>query len=225
VLSPLFSLFILNMFVIFVLGFYNSYLLLLILMPWTIVLFVAFSLKGLTFNSEDLIYQYSGKLFWVGKGSFQATMIASLNLISTALIIPNDTLALFDQQFGAFSSLLLLILQPMPGFLLFIYKGKDQDHLYELIYQNMIVLGEVPFFTVLTNELRTGIKQYSEEYFEQINKIRESVYDYLSGEYPHISPFIDYTQSYHLNLENLALFLTKKTLTPDNSTGEIKNVS
>lgn len=89
----------------------------------------------------------------------------------------------------------------------------------------MIVLGEVPFFTVLTNELRTGIKQYSEEYFEQINKIRESVYDYLSGEYPHISPFIDYTQSYHLNLENLALFLTKKTLTPDNSTGEIKNVS
>jgi len=186
---------------------------------------MAFSLKGLTFTSEDLIYQYSGKLFWVGKGSFQATMIASLNLVLTALIVPNDTFTLFDQQFGSFSSILLLILLPMPGFLLFILKGKDQERLYTLIYQNMIVVGEVPFFTVLTNELMTKIQQSSDDYFEQINKIRESVYNYLSDQYPHISPFIDYNQSYHLNLENLALFLTKKTLTPDNLIGEIKNDS
>jgi len=225
VFSPFFFLFILNVLVIFILGFSNSYLLLLILIPWTIVLFIAFSLKGLTFTSEDLIYQYSGKLFWVGKGSFQATMIASLNLVLTALIVPNDTLTLFDQQFGSFSSILLLILLPMPGFLLFILKGKDQERLYTLIYQNMIVTGEVPFFTVLTNELMTKIQQYSDDYFTQINKIRESVYNYLSDLYPHISPFIDYNQSYHLNLENLALFLTKKTLTPVEAAGEIKNDS
>jgi hypothetical protein len=113
----------------------------------------------------------------------------------------------------------------MPGFLLFIMKGKDQERLYNLIYQNMNVIGEVPFFTVLTNELMTKIQPYSDEYFEQIGKIRESVYNYLSEQYPEISPFIDYNQSYHLNLENLALFLTKKTLTPDNFTGEIKNDS
>ena len=213
------------MLVIFILGFSNSYLLLLISLPWSIVLFLAFSLKGLTFTSEDLIYQYSGKLFWVGKGSFQATIIASLNLVLTALIVPDETFTLFDQQFGSFSSILLLILLPMPGFLLFILKGKDQERLDTLIYQNMIVSGEVPFFTVLTNELMTKIQQYSDDYFEQINKIRESVYNYLSDQYPHISPFVDYNQSYHLNLENLALFLTKKTLTPDNLIGEIKNDS
>ncbi|MHA1541914.1 MAG: hypothetical protein ACTSQH_02940 [Candidatus Hodarchaeales archaeon] len=89
----------------------------------------------------------------------------------------------------------------------------------------MTVIEEVPFFAVLTNELLTNIQKYSDEYFEQINKIRESVYDYLSEKYPNISVFVDHTQSYHLNLENLALFLTKKTLTLDNLTGEIKNDS
>ena len=200
-------------------------MLLLVILPWTIFLFMAFSLKGLTFTSEDLVYQYSGKLFWVGKGSFQATMIASLNLVLTALIVSNEDMIFFDQQFGLFASILLLILLPMPGFLLFVIKGKDQERLYELVYQNMIVIGEVPFFTVLTNELNTKTKRYSDEYFEQINKIRESVYNYLSEQYPKISPFVDYTKSYHLNLENLALFLTKKTLTLDNLTGEIKNDS
>ncbi len=220
---PLFLLFILDIIIILFLGFYNSYLLLLVILPWTIILFMAFSLKGLTFSSEDLIYRYSGRLYWVGKRSFQATMVASLNLILTALIVPDNIIIVFDQQFGTFTSILLLILLPMPGFFLFIIKGKDQDRLYELIYQNMILIGEAPFFTVLTNELITKIQQYSDEYFEQLNKIRESVYDYLSEQYPNISSFVDHTQSYHLNLENLALFLTKKTLTPDNLTGGIKN--
>ena len=219
----LFFLFILNILIVLLLGFYNSYLLLLVIFPWTIILFIVFNLKGLTFSSEDPIYRYSGRLYWVGKRSFQATMVASLNLILTALIIPDSTLLLFDQQFGTFSSVLLLILLPTPGFFLLIMKGMDQERLYELIYQNMDTVKEVPFFTVLTNELITEMQRYSEDYFEQLNKIRESVYDYLSTEYPKISIFIDYNQSYHLNLENLALFLTKKTLTPVMPVGEIKN--
>ena len=222
---PLFLLFILDISIILFLGFYNSYLLLLVILPWTIILFIAFTLKGLTFNSEDPIYRYSGRLYWVGKRSFQVTMVASLNLILTALIIPDNTITAFDQQFGTLSSVLLLILLPMPGYFLFVLKGKDQDRLYNLIYRNMTVIEEVPFFTVLTNDLITNIQKYSEEYFEQINKIRESVYDYLSEQYPNISVFVDHTQPYHLNLENLALFLTKKTLTPDNLTGGIKNDS
>jgi hypothetical protein len=186
---------------------------------------MAFTLKGLTCDSEDTIYRYSGRLYWVGKRAFQVTMVASLNLILTALIIPDNTIATFDQQFGTFSSVFLLILLPMPGYFLFVLKGKDQDRLYNLIYQNMTVLEEVPFFAVLTNDLITNIQKYSDEYFEQINKIRESVFDYLSEQYPNISVFVDHTQPYHLNLENLALFLTKKTLTLDNLTGGIKNDS
>ena len=222
---PLFLLFILDIIIILSLGFYNSYLLLLVILPWTIILFIAFTLKGLTFSGEDPIHRYSGRLYWVGRRSFQATMVASLNLILTALIIPDNTIAAFDQQFGTFSSVLLLILLPMPGYFLFVLKGKDRDRLYDLIYRNMTVIEEVPFFTVLTNELITNIQKYSDEYFEQINKIRESAYDYLSEQYPNVSIFVDHTQPYHLNLENLALFLTKKTLTPDNLIGGIKNDS
>ena len=177
------------------------------------------------FSNDNPVYQYSGRLFWIGKRSFQATMIASLNLILTALIIPSDTLSIFDQQFGSFSSMLLLIVLPTPGFILYQLKGKDQESLYQLIYQNLVVLEEVPFFTVLTNELLTEIQRYSDEYFEQIDKIRESIHRYLVEQYPEISPFIDYSKSYHLNLENLALFLTKKTLNPGNLIGEIKNTS
>ena len=51
--------------------------------------------------------------------------------------------------------------------------------------------------------------------------VRKSVHEYLVREIPQISLFFDLDQTYHLNLENLALFVTKKTIAP--VMGEIKN--
>ena len=219
--SLFFILSLINFLVVFSLGFYDSYLLLLSLLPWTIVFYTILNFKGISFTHKDPFYQYSGKLYWTGRGSFQATIIASLNLIISALIISNESLSQFDIQFGQFSSIMILFLLPMPGFLLFIMNGKNQEHLYELISEKILSSDEAPYFVLLTNELLTKYQRYSEEYFKQVNVIRKSVHEFLKGEIPQVSAFFDLDQSYHLNLENLAIFVTKKTIAP--VMGEIKN--
>lgn len=100
---------------------------------------------------------------------------------------------------------------------------KDQEKLYNLIYQNLLQAEEIPIFVVLTNNLLADYKQYSEEYFNKIEEIRENVYEYLEVNFSKMTPFIDINSSYHLNLENLAFFITKKTFSQNNTMGEIKN--
>lgn len=210
-----------NFLILFILGFYDSYLLLLCLLPWTIVFYAILSFKGISFTDRDPIYQYSGKLYWIGKASFQATLIASLNLIVSAMIISDESILRFDSQFGPFSSIMILFLLPMPGFLLFLLNGKNQEYLYELMSQKFLSTDEAPYFVLLTNELLTKYQRYSDEYFNQMDLVRKSVHEYLVREIPQISLFFDLDQTYHLNLENLALFVTKKTIAP--VMGEIKN--
>ena len=125
--SLFFFLTFINFVVIFVLGFYDSYLLLLCILPWTIFFYALVNFKGISFSDGDPLYQYSGKLYWIGRGAFQATMVASLNLISSSMIISNEALLRFDSQFGLFSSLLILFFLPMPGFLLHMLNGKNQE--------------------------------------------------------------------------------------------------
>ncbi len=221
--SLFFILSLLNFLFIFALGFFDSYLLLLCLLPWTIIFYAILSFKGISFTNRDPIHQYSGKLYWIGRGSFQATLVASLNLIISALIISNESLSQFDLQFGSFSSIMILFLLPMPGFLLFLLNGKNQEHLYELMSKKILSSDKEAPFVLLTNELLTKFQRYSDEYFKQLDLVRRSVHAYIDGEFPQISSFFDLDQSYHLNLENLALFVTKKTVAP--VMGEIKNSS
>ncbi|MHA2174562.1 MAG: hypothetical protein ACXABI_07015 [Candidatus Hodarchaeales archaeon] len=213
----------LNFFIIFFIGLSDGYLLLLILLPWTIFVYISLVTKGFRISEDNLIYHYSGRLYWIGKRSFQATLLASLNLIISALIIPNTDFTNFDQQFGPLSSLLILFFLPMPGILIMSLTNNDREKLYNLMHQKLLQADEAPIFLVLTNNLLIKHKQYSDEYFKQIEEIRKNVYEYLEAEFPQITPFIDINASYHLNLENLAIILTRKIFSQNNSMGEIKS--
>ncbi len=166
----------------------------------------------MSFSNKDPIHQYSGKLYWIGRGSFQSTLTASLNLIISAMIISNDSIVRFETQFGFLSPIMILFLLPMPGFFLILSNGKNQEQLYDLISEKILSGDETPHFVLLTSELYQKIQRYSEDYFKQIDLIKKSVFEYIKGEFPEIAPFYDSEQSYHLNLENLALFITKKTI-------------
>ena len=206
------------------LGFYDSFLLLIIILPWTTLLYVAFTYRGFRFSDDDVIYQYSGKLYWVGKGAFRSTLVALLNLLLSAILIPNSTLRLFDSYYGPLTSYLILIIIPLPGFLLISMEKKTQETLYELLYQQICLKNdEIPLFIVLTNELITNFKPYSDEYFEKLAVIRQSLYEHLTKELPQIEPFVNIESSYCLNLDHLAMYMAKKTFKQDVTT-EIKNI-
>ncbi len=219
--SLFFILSLLNFLFIFSLGFYDSYLLLLCIIPWTIIFYAILSFKGISFTNKDPIHQYSGKLYWIGRGSFQATLIASLNLILSAMIISDESISRFDLQFGPFSSIMILFFLPMPGFLLFLLNGKNQEQLYEMMSKRILSSNEAPDFVFLTSELLTKVQRYSDAYFKQLDIIRKSIHEYLVGEFPQTSSFFDLDKAYHLNLEYLALFVTKNAIPP--VMGEIKN--
>jgi hypothetical protein len=223
VLSLPFFLFLGNFLLIFSLAAYDSYLLLLIVFPWTTLLFLGFTYKGFRFSDNDIILKYAGRLFWTGKGSFKATLIAVLNLLLLAIMIPSSVMEVFDLRFGPFTSMLILLILPIPGFLLFSIKKADQEKLYGLLYDQLYLeSSDIPLFIVLTNELLIKYKQYTIEYFNQMELIRKECHAYLTEELPQLSPFIDIESSYSLNLDDLTLFLTKKTFKPDNTIG-IKN--
>ena len=175
----------------------------------------------MSFTNSDPIHHYSGKLYWIGRGSIQATLLACLNIVVSALLMSNEALSQFDLQFGSFSSILIFFLLPMPGFLLFMINGKNQEYLYDLLTKELLSTDEEIPFVFMTNELLTKFQRYSNEYFKQLDLVRKSVHEHINRKFPQISSFFDLNQSYHLNLENLALFVTRKTVAP--VMGEIKN--
>ena len=212
-----------NFLLIFSLVASNSSLLLLIIFPWTTLLFLGFTYKGFRFSDNDIICKYAGRLYWTGQGSFKATLIAVLNLLILAIMIPSSEMQVFDLRFGPLTSVLILIMLPIPGFLLFSMKKTDQEKLYALLHDRFCAENsEIPLFIVLTNELLTKYKQYTIEYFNQMELSRQECHAYLTKDIPHLSPFINIESSYALNLDDLALFLAKKTFKSDNTIG-IKN--
>jgi hypothetical protein len=158
----------------------------------------------------------TGKLYWIGQGVFQATVIAVVNVILGVLIIPDSSLDQFDLYFGLFSSILVLILLPLPGILILGMKKEDQERLYSLIYQEMVQRGEAPAFIELTSELLAKTERYTKEYTKQLEKIRDYTFQYLQQNFEQITPFFHQKQPFRLNLESLALFLTKKVTLAEN---------
>jgi len=194
----------------------NGILFLILLFPWILIVYAAFCFKGFRFSANDDFQQLAGKLYWISKGTIQATLIAIFNVIIGALITPESVLVQFDQQFGIFTSIFVFMLLPLPGFLIFGFKGQDQEQLYSLIYQEILRKGEAPEFVVLTSELFTKTERYSKEYLNQLQKIREFTFQFINQTIPSISHFFEPTQSYRFNLENLAFFLTKKATSLEN---------
>ena len=80
----------------------------------------------------------------------------------------------------------------------------------------MIQNEVTPEFIELTSTLLTKTERYTEEYTNQVTKIRDYIYQYLERNFPNITPYFKQKQSFRLNLENLAIFLTKKAIMPEN---------
>ncbi|UCG90117.1 MAG: hypothetical protein JSU57_06585 [Candidatus Heimdallarchaeota archaeon] len=188
----------------------DGFLLLLLILPWTVFIYLVLCFKGLRFSTNDHLEQLAGKLYWISQGVFQATVIAVINIILGVMIIPDSSLAQFDQAFGLFSSILVLVLLPFPSFLILGLKKDDQEQLYNLIFQEMVQRGEAPEFIELTSELLAKTERYTKEYTEQLEKVREYIYQYIQQNFEQISPFFVQKQPFRLNLESLAIFLTKK---------------
>lgn len=193
----------------------DGFVLLLLVIPWTLLIYLVLCFKGLKFFSTDHLQQLAGKLYLIGQGTFYATGIAIINVILGVLIIPNSSLAQFEQLFGPFSSILVFMILPLPGFFIISFQREDQERLYGLIYQTMIQKEETPEFIELTSTLLTKTERYTEEYTNQVGKIRDFSYQYLEQNFPNIAIYFEQKHSFRLNLENLAIFLTKKAITPE----------
>ncbi len=194
----------------------DGFLLLILVIPWTLLIYTVSCFKGLRFSTNDYLQQLAGKLYWIGQGVFQATVIAVINVILGVLIIPDYSLAQFDQYFGSFSWILVFMLLPIPGFIILGMKKEDQERLYSLIYQEMVQRGEAPAFVELTSELLTKTERYTKEYTKQLEQIRDYAFQYLQQNFEQISPFFHQKQPFRLNLEGLAIFLTKKVTLVEN---------
>ncbi len=199
-------LFSLNLVFVAILSSVDGFLLLILILPWTTLNYTILCFKGLRYSSNDYLQQLAGRLYWISQGAFQGTVIAVLNITLGVIIIPDSSLA----QFGMLNSILVFLLLPFPGFLILNLKKVDQEHLYGLIYQQMVQRGEAPQFIELTSELLTMTERYTEEYINQLKKVRDYVYQFITQNFQQISPFFQQEQNHHLNLESLAYFLTKR---------------
>ncbi|MFX1285265.1 MAG: hypothetical protein ACFFB5_16550 [Promethearchaeota archaeon] len=210
-------LFCVNFAFIWVVSSLDGYILLFLIIPWTLFIYTTLCFRGIRFSANDLLEQLAGKLYWLSQGVFQATVIAVLNIILGLLIIPDSALTQFNQNFGLFSSVIIFMLLPFPSFFILSLKKEDQERLYSLIYQEMVQRGEAPEFIELTSELLATTERYTKEYAQKLEKVREYAYQYIEQNFMQISPFFQQNQSVRLNLESLAIFLTKKaTLTENN---------
>ncbi|MFX0123042.1 MAG: hypothetical protein ACFFAE_05350 [Candidatus Hodarchaeota archaeon] len=194
----------------------DGFLFLLLIFPWTVVIYTVLCFNGLRFSSNDQLQQLAGRLYWISRGTFQSTVIAVMNIILGIIIIPDSSLKQFELTFGTFSSILVFLLLPFPGFLILNLKKVDQERLYSLIYQEMVQRGEAPQFIELTSELLTMTERYTEEYTNLLTKVRDYIYQYLKQNFHQISPFFQQEQHHHLNLENLAIFLTRQATSLEN---------
>lgn len=209
-------LFTLDLFFIGVVSSVDGFLLLLLIFPWTILVYTVLCFKGLRFSSNDHLEQLAGRLYWISQGTFQGTVIAVMNIILGVIIIPDSSLTQFEEIFWRFSSILVFLLLPLPGFLILNLKKVDQERLYGLIYLEMVQRGEAPQFIELTSELLTMTERYTEEYINRLKKVRDYVYQFIKQNFQQISPFFQQEQNHYLNLESLAFFLTRKATSLEN---------
>jgi hypothetical protein len=188
----------------------DGFLLLILIFPWNLLIYVVLYIKGQFFSSEDYLQQLAGRLYGITQGTYQATLIAVLNVIFGALIVPNSSLIRFEQQFGPFSIPLFFFFLPLPGFFILNLKREEIERIYQYIYQTIVESEEIPEFIELTADLLTRTDKYTEEYSLKSEQVRNNVFQFLERNFNQITPFFDQKQPFRFNLESLAIFLTKK---------------
>ncbi len=185
-------------------------LFLILILPWTLFMYGILCYQGFRFSADDQVQQLAGKLFLIGKGNVQATMIAIINIVLGIFLVPNSSLIMFEEYFGVFTSILVFIVLPLPGFFINNLQSEDHERLYALIYQEMVKIKEKPEFIDKTSELLTKTERYSDEYRTQTEKVREHAFQFLEQNFQQIAPYFQQTKPLRLNVESLAIFLTKK---------------
>ncbi|MFX0211303.1 MAG: hypothetical protein ACFFDT_35305, partial [Candidatus Hodarchaeota archaeon] len=95
----------------------DGLLLLLLIIPWTLLIYTVLCFKGIRFSANDQLEQLAGKLYWISQGTFQSTVITVINIILGIIIIPDFSLRQFEQNFF-FSSTFIFLLLPLPSFLI-----------------------------------------------------------------------------------------------------------
>lgn len=190
----------------------EGFLFLVLLLPWTLLIYAILCYQGFRFSADDQVQQLAGKLFLVGRGNVQATIIAIINVILGILLVPNSSLSTFEEYFGIFTSVLIFIVLPLPGFFINNFQSEDHERLYGLIYQEMVRIKEKPDFIDQTSDLLTKKERYSDEYRTQVEKVREHAYQFLEQNFRQIAPYFHQTKPLRLNIESLAIFLTKKLI-------------
>lgn len=194
----------------------DGLLLLILILPWTSFVYIVLCFKGLRFSTGDHLEQLAGRLYWLSQGVFQSTVIAVINIVLGVIIIPDSSIKQFQGIFGLFSSIIVFLLLPLPGFVILNLKNMDQEQLYGLIYHQMVGRGEAPQFVEITSELLTMKERYTEEYRNRLKEVRDYTYQFIHQNFPQISPFFQQDQNHYLNLENLAIFLTRKIISLEN---------
>jgi hypothetical protein len=194
----------------------DGLLLLLLIIPWTLLIYTGLCFKGIRFSANDHLEQLAGRLYWISQGAFQSTVIAVVNIILGVIIIPDFSLQQFENIFGFFSSTFIFLLLPLPSFLILNMKKMDQERLYNLIYQEIVERGVAPQFIELTSELLAVKEHYTEEYANRLKEVRNYAFKFIHQNFPQISPFFQQEQNHHLNLENLAIYITRRVILPKN---------
>lgn len=189
-------------------------LLLILLVPWALLIYGILSFQGFRFSTADELQQLAGRLFLLGKGVFQATLIAVFNLMSAGLLISAQNFAQVNLYFGEITSLLILLLLPLPGLLILSLKEDDMNRVSELIYLEMVQHGEVPAFLGIMSELVRMTDRYSDAFKNQLNLVIRDSFQYLEKNFQHISPYFGPDLAFHLSLEHLVVLLTKKVFSP-----------
>ncbi|NHJ02734.1 MAG: hypothetical protein EAX86_11395 [Candidatus Heimdallarchaeota archaeon] len=204
--------FLIDIFFFLILGTTNAFLLLLSLIPWTISLYVILSYPGFRFGADNQLLELAGKLFWTGNGVVQGTILTILNITIGIILIPDSALQQFESTFGLFSSTFIFFILPFPAFIILNLQTKNQEFLYTLIYQEIVRMDETPPFVELTAQLISSKQKYTEEYAQQVEKVISEASNYLERNFPELVAFYDRTKRFSLNIENLAIFITKQTL-------------
>ncbi|MFW9780066.1 MAG: hypothetical protein ACFFE8_14535 [Candidatus Heimdallarchaeota archaeon] len=190
-------------------------LLLILIVPWTFAIYGILCFPGFRFSRTDILHHMAGRLFWIGKGAFQSTLIAVFNLMSVAILVSDQHFAQIDQYFGGVTSLFILLFLPLPGFLILTLKQEDMKRVSDFMYREMIQQGEVPAFLGVMAELLRTSDRFSEAFRSQLDIVLQDSTRFLKANFQEISPYFSQDLAFHLSLENLVLLLTKKVFAPE----------
>ncbi|MFW9855853.1 MAG: hypothetical protein ACFFFG_12380 [Candidatus Thorarchaeota archaeon] len=213
--SLFFFLFILDLAFLTIINSIDGAILLILIVPWTFAIYGVLCFPGFRFSRADILHHMTGRLYWLGKGAFQSTLIAVFNLMSVGILVSDQQLAQVDRYLGGVTSLLILLFLPLPGFLILSLKQEDMKRVSDLIYREMTDQGEVPAFLGVMAELLRTSDRFSEVFRSQLDIVLQDSSRFLKANFQAISPYFSQDLAFHLSLENLVVLLTKKVFAPE----------